>query len=184
MPREREPDTNDGRARPGDGPTFDEFAAASIRRLAQLATLLSDDASTADDLVQHALTKTFLAWRRVHSDPMAYARRIMLNRRTDLWRRRREQVSATPIDMAAPTDVAESAAAQDMVVRALPLRDRRVVVLRYFEDLTGAQIADELNLPLGTVKTILSRALAKLRVSPDIVANQPSLAHRDTKERL
>lgn len=181
------PETGHGPAPPDVGSTFEEFAAASANRLAQLATLLSDDASTADDLVQHTLTKTFLAWRRVHSDPFAYARRIMLNRRTDLWRLRREHTRDMPPDVVADTDVAEAVAAQVMVVRALralPMRDRRVVVLRYFEDLTGAQIAEELNIPLGTVKTILSRSLAKLRVSPDIVADQPLPTRHDAKERL
>lgn len=177
-----------GRTSRGVEGDFDEFAAAAFTRLSALAGLLGHDAAAADDLVQHALMKTFLAWKRVHTDPLAYARRIMVNRRIDVWRRqRREQPDDLTADPPSPADHAESAAAQDMIVRALKeltLRERQVVVLRYFEDLTGGQIADELNISLGTVKSTLNKALGKLRVSPEIAAHHGPLYSAGTKELL
>jgi RNA polymerase sigma factor (sigma-70 family) len=98
----------------------------------------------------------------------------MLNQRTDWWRRLRgrEQVTADVPDAPAFSDLADVQARQDAVVQALrrlTARERAVVVLRYFEDLTEAEVAAELGIAVGTVKSTLFRALAKLRVSPDLV---------------
>ncbi len=98
----------------------------------------------------------------------------MLNQRTDWWRRLRgrEQVTDELPDAPAFGDLADAHARQDAVLQALrglTQRERAVVVLRYFEDLPEAQIAAELGIATGTVKSTLYRALGKLRVSPDLV---------------
>lgn len=153
---------------------FHDFVASSSRRLAQIATLLVSDRHTAEDLVQSALVKAYLNWPSARNNPMPYVRRVMLNQRTDWWRRLRgrEQVTAEPPDCAAFGDLADAQACQDAVIQALrhlTKRERAVVVLRYFEDLAEAQIAAELDIAVGTVKSTLYRALGKLRVSPDLV---------------
>jgi RNA polymerase sigma-70 factor (sigma-E family) len=153
---------------------FNDFCAGSSRRLAQFATLLVNDRHTAEDLVQTALVKAYLSWSSARNSPVAYVRRVMLNQRTDWWRRLRgrEQVTAEPPDAPVFGDLADAHASQDAVLQALrglTKRERAVVVLRYFEDLSEAQIAAELEIAVGTVKSTLYRALGKLRVSPDLV---------------
>lgn len=153
---------------------FHDFVAGSSRRLAQIATLLISDRHTAEDLVQTALVKAYLNWRIAREAPLPYVRRVMLNQRTDWWRRLRgrEQVTAELPDAPAFGDLADAHASQDAVVQALrglTKRERAVVVLRYFEDLPEAEIAAELGIAVGTVKSTLFRALGKLRVSPELV---------------
>jgi RNA polymerase sigma-70 factor (sigma-E family) len=153
---------------------FHQFVVGSSRRLAQFALLLISDGHTAEDLVQAALVKAYLNWRTARDNPLPYVRRVMLNQRTDWWRRLRgrEQVTADVPDAPAFGDLADVQARQDAVVQALrrlTARERAVVVLRYFEDLTEAEVAAELGIAVGTVKSTLFRALAKLRVSPDLV---------------
>jgi RNA polymerase sigma-70 factor (sigma-E family) len=153
---------------------YHDFVVGSQRRLAQMATLLTSDRHTAEDLVQAALVKTYLHWRAARSNPMPYARRCMLNQRTDWWRRLRgrEHLTDELPELAGCGDHADSHARQDAVVNALKgltQRERAVVVLRYFEDLTEAQVGAELRIAVGTVKSTLFRALAKLRVSPELL---------------
>lgn len=153
---------------------FNDFVAGTSRRLAQFATLLVHDRHTAEDLVQTALVKAYLSWPNARNNPVAYVRRVMVNQRTDWWRRfrDREQVTAFPPDAPGPCDLADTHASQDAVVQALrglTKRERAVVVLRYFEDLSEAQIAADLEIAVGTVKSTLFRALGKLRVSPQLM---------------
>jgi len=153
---------------------FNDFVTGSSRRLAQFALLLISDRHTAEDLVQAALVKAYLNWRTAREHPMPYVRRVMLNQRTDWWRRLRgrEQVTDELPDGPAFGDIADAQARQDAIVQALrglTKRERAVVVLRYFEDLPEAQIAAELGIAVGTVKSTLFRALGKLRVSPELV---------------
>ena len=153
---------------------YHDFVVGSQRRLAQMATLLTSDPHTAQDLVQAALVKTYLHWRAARSNPLPYVRRCMLNQRTDWWRRLRgrEHLTDALPDRAGTGDHADSHARQDAVLQALrglTQRERSVVVLRYFEDLTEAQVAAELRIAVGTVKSTLFRALAKLRVSPELL---------------
>jgi RNA polymerase sigma-70 factor (sigma-E family) len=153
---------------------YHEFVVNSQRRLAQFATLLTSDRYAAEDLVQAALVKTYLHWRSARANPGPYVRRCMLNQRTDWWRRLRgrEHVTCELPEVPAFTDHADAQASQDAVIKALrglTERERAVVVLRYFEDLTEAQVAAELRIAVGTVKSTLFRALAKLRVSPELL---------------
>lgn len=125
----------------------------------------------------HALERTYRAWPRARQgDPLSYARRVLVNLRIDGWRRTRREVltdpHALPEREAVGTD--PDHARPDEVLRALlmlPVKQRRVVVLRYLLDLSEAQVAAELDIPLGTVKSTASRALLTLRSILDPVTN-------------
>jgi len=159
---------------------FREFVAGSQRRLLYAADLLTGDRGRAEDLVQQALLKTYLAWGRVRSGTAeAYARAVIVNGHTDWWRRRfwRERSVEHPPDRPVPGDVADALARREAVLRALSRltrRERAVVVLRYYLDLTEAQTACELSCPVGTVKSAAARALAKLRTDPELRAEVTS----------
>lgn len=156
---------------------FAEFVAGAIGPLHRSAFLLCGDADRADELTQHALERTYRAWPRARQgDPLSYARRVLVNLRIDGWRRTRREVLTDP--HALPERAAASDPDQphrDEVLRALlalPLKQRRVVVLRYLLDLSEAQVAAELDIPRGTVKSTASRALVTLRSALDTVTNR------------
>src|SRR5207237_9556640 len=119
----------------------------------------------AADLVQDALERTGLAWPRVvrKDDPEGYVRRAMVNRHTSNWRRRhREHLVAEPPDVPYEPMTAYDAAIW-AELGTLPRRQRAVLVLRFYEDLTERQTAALLGCSLGTVKSQSSKALATLR---------------------
>jgi RNA polymerase sigma-70 factor (sigma-E family) len=138
-------------------------------QLARMAWLLTGDRHRAEELVQQALVKTYVAWGRARDrDPLAYARRVLANTRIDTWRRRRREVLVPDQDLSAPAAAsdADTHADRDVLVRALaqiaPKR-RRVVVLRYLMDLSEQQVADELGISVGAVKSAASRGISQLR---------------------
>ena len=148
---------------------FAAFMAADAGALLHTAWLLCGDAHRAEELTQQALVSTYLAWPRAReTDPLAYARRTLANARIDAWRRRRREVLTDPQtapDAGSPSHE-DRLADRDRLVRALrllPARQRRVVVLRYFVGLAEAEVAQELDVSLGTVKSTASRGLARLR---------------------
>ena len=151
---------------------FDVFVAASARRLLHVAELLAGPAE-AEDLVQAVLLRMYLRWSVIaQDDPVAYARRSLANASTDRWRRRRREVLVDEVPDGATRD---GPASEDRVnllraLAGLTARERAVIVLRYYEDLTEKQIAADLGIALGTVKGTGSRALARLRVSPQLSA--------------
>jgi RNA polymerase sigma-70 factor (sigma-E family) len=153
---------------------FVAFVQASTARLFRLAYLLTGDQHRAEDLTQDALARTYGAWRRVvREDAHSYARRILVNLHTDWWRvgRWREQSADEPVEPAPAPDPAAGVVRRDSVTRALRTltrRERAVVVLRYYADLSEVDIAHELNISVGTVKSTAARALRKLRVAKDI----------------
>ena len=152
---------------------FAQFVMARERALQRTAVLLTGDWALAEDLVQTALAKTWPRWERIsgRDDPELYVRRVMVNTWATWWRRRwrGEQASAAVPEGPARSDVAAEVALR-MTVRdalgSLTRRQRAVLVLRVFDDLSEAQVADLLGCPLGTVKSAMSRALAKLREDP------------------
>ncbi|WP_306213981.1 SigE family RNA polymerase sigma factor [Actinoplanes sp. RD1] len=149
---------------------FVEFARASSERLQKAAYLLTGDRHAAEDAAQTALVRTYAAWSRVRNDePYGYARRVLANYVTDQWRRPiRERATETMPDGAVPHDVAEDVAKRQSLIAALgalSAKERAVVVLRHYLDLPEAQVARELGLSLGTVKSLNARGLAKLRVT-------------------
>lgn len=147
---------------------FDDFVATRSPRLLRTAYLLTRDWSMAEDLLQTALAKAWEAWARIQGDPEPYVRRIIVNAHATWWRRRwRSEVPTAEL----PEDVAEVPHVdfddRDRLWRALgrlPRKQRAVLVLRYFEDLSEADIAAILDCSVGTVKSQASRALAKLRL--------------------
>jgi RNA polymerase sigma-70 factor (sigma-E family) len=165
---------------------FTEFVAANSTRLLRLAELLTGDAHRAADLTQAALERAYLRWRRIESDdPLAYVRRIVINQYRDWWRLRRGREWSTdrPPEGAVPYDFADRHAQRAMVLGALAtltLRERQVVVLRYYADLAEADIARELRIANGTVKSTLSRALGKLRVLPEFAVDTATTSSRGT----
>ncbi|MBL0884724.1 SigE family RNA polymerase sigma factor [Myceligenerans indicum] len=155
---------------------FTAFAQESTPALYRIAYLLCGDEHRAHDLVQLALERTYAAWRRVgDGNPFAYARRVIVTARIDGWRRtRREVLSDDPAGGGGPTTPSSDLeiAERDRLVRALlalPLKQRRVVVLRYLLDRSEKETAAELGVSTGTVKSTASRALARLRtlVAPE-----------------
>jgi RNA polymerase sigma-70 factor (sigma-E family) len=153
-----------------DGEDFSAFATSRWPGLVRLAFGLTGDRWMAEDIAQTALAKAYVAWRRVSraDDPDAYLRRILVNASNRRFRRRRvtEQPGDPPeTAVDGPADLVSERAALLAALRQLPPRQRAVVVLRYWQDLTDAQIAAALGCSPGTVRSQLSRALAKLRTS-------------------
>ncbi len=153
------------------GEDFSAFAVSRWPGLVRLAFGLTGDRWMAEDIAQTALARAYVAWRRVSraDDPDAYLRRILVNASNRRFRRRRvtEQPGDPPeTAVEGPADLVSERAALLAALRQLPSRQRAVVVLRYWEDLTDAQIAATLGCSSGTVRSQLARALAKLRMSP------------------
>jgi RNA polymerase sigma-70 factor (sigma-E family) len=162
-----------GPARPCGPPDFDEFVAARSTRLLRTAFLLTHDRELAEDLLQTSLSKAWFAWDRMRSDPEPYVRRILVTTYASWWRRRwrGEQPTGDLPEAAPPHDgghAERSATRHDLwtAMGRLPRRQRAVIVLRYFEDLTEAQTAAVLDCSVGTVKSQTARALVRLRVDP------------------
>ncbi len=153
--------------------SFESFVAARSRHLLHAAHLLTGDRHRAEDLLQTALTRAYLRWDRIDSDdPEGYVRRAMVNAHTDWWRRKpwREQATEVVPEVAV-ADATTSYDARDAVLAALATlsgRQRAVVVLRYYEGLSEAEIAAALGCSTGTVKSAASRAMAKLRTHPGL----------------
>ncbi|MET8251458.1 SigE family RNA polymerase sigma factor [Micromonospora sp. NPDC005197] len=148
---------------------FREFVAARSAALLRTAYLLAGDWATAEDLLQTALTKTYLAWKRLGGIEAVepYARRVMVNTSTSWWRRRWHGERPTEVLPERPgVDEIEQQLDRDLLwrhLRELPNRQRAVLVLRYYEDMSEAQTAALLDISPGTVKSQASRALATLR---------------------
>jgi RNA polymerase sigma-70 factor (sigma-E family) len=152
---------------------FAEYVAHRHLPLCRMAYLLARDWGTAEDLVQTALAKAWVAWRRIEGNPDPYVYRIIVNTHASWWRRRwRGEIPAETVpDTADPRDPAAEVDAQTAMwtaIGTLSARQRAVVVLHYFEGRTLTQVADIVGCSLGTVKTQLSRALTRLRVDPDM----------------
>ncbi|SES44454.1 RNA polymerase sigma-70 factor, sigma-E family [Streptomyces sp. yr375] len=160
-------------------PSFASYVRARQPVLLRTARSLTANPSDAEDLLQTALTKTYVAWERIedHRALDGYVRRALLNTRTSQWRKRKvdEYVCdelPEPDPVASAEDPAEHQALHDAMWRAitkLPTRQRAMVVLRYYEDLSEAQTAEVLGVSVGTVKSAVSRALGKLREDPELV---------------
>jgi RNA polymerase sigma-70 factor (sigma-E family) len=156
--------------------TDSEFAAYMAARqpaLLRTAYLLTGDRHTAEDLVQTALAKLYLSWHKVQRRELvdAYVRRILVNEHNSLWRRawKRKEVSTDEVPDTewhpAPGDghgAAESEALWEFV-QTLPKKQRAVIVLRFYEELSEAETAQVLGISVGTVKSQASRALASMR---------------------
>jgi RNA polymerase sigma-70 factor (sigma-E family) len=150
---------------------FRAFVQANGATLLHAARLLTGDYHRGEDLVQTALTRLYLKWNRVDA-PLAYARKALVNAHIDSTRRRwwGERPTETMPEGAA-SDAPGAADERDQLRRLLAElspRERAVVVLRYYCDLSEKDAAETLGLPVGTVKSTCSRALARLRVEAGV----------------
>ncbi len=149
---------------------FDEFVAARSAALSRTAYLLTGDHHLAQDLVQAALLQSAKHWRRIHTSPEAYVRRAMYHQNISWWRRR----TLTEIPLLAHDGAAESADTDlrltlDQALARLTPKQRTVLVLRFYEDLTEVQTAKALGISAGTVKSTSRQALARLRaLAPEL----------------
>jgi RNA polymerase sigma-70 factor (ECF subfamily) len=149
---------------------FRQFVAARSAALLRTAYLLVGDWAHAEDVLQTSLTKTYLAWRRLGEIEAVegYARRVLVTTATSWWRRRwhGERPTAVMPERPAPDAADEHVERHAMWrhVHALPARQRAVLVLRFYEDLTEVETARVLGVTVGTVKSQCARALAALRL--------------------
>jgi RNA polymerase sigma-70 factor (sigma-E family) len=157
-----------------DDAAFREYVLARGTALLRMAIMLTGNRADAEDLVQAALAKTYLAWGKINDRAAldAYVRRAMVNTHISWWRRRK--LEEFPTDELPDQVVADHSGESDMaeVVRRaldrLPRRMRAAVMLRYFEDMTEPEIAAALGISLGTVKSTVSRAVARLRIDAEL----------------
>ncbi len=172
---------------------FERFAAAHVDGLLRSAYLMAGDRGEAEDLVQECLLRLARKWPRVRSmdHPGAYARRVLFSLVLDGGpRRSRRQVELqdadSPLgrgDVGPPAAALEARADLVQALAGLPVRQRAVLVLRYFGDLPEAEIAVILGCSPGTVKSSASRALQRLRQTLDLEAPQPTAEERTEKVR-
>jgi RNA polymerase sigma-70 factor (sigma-E family) len=160
-----------------EDPGFRDYVAARTPSLLRTACLLTGNLADAEDLVQAALAKTYVAWDRIEDRGAldGYVRRAMVNTHISWWRKRRlEEFPTDEIPDRAVADHSGHSDLQDTLRRAvdrLPQRMRAAVVLRFYEDMTEAEVADALGVSLGTVKSTVSRAVAKLRIDAELRAD-------------
>ena len=151
---------------------FREYMAARWPGLVRTAFLLTGDRFLAEDLAQTALTRVFASWRRVRraDDVDAYVRRVLVNANAGRFRKRRvvEHLTAAPYDVSAQHEPHARLAQRSVLMAALaelPVQQRAVVVLRYWEDMSEKEVASALGCSVGTVKSQASKGLARLRHS-------------------
>jgi RNA polymerase sigma-70 factor (sigma-E family) len=153
-----------------DAAEFAEFAAARSRALYRAAYLIVGDHAHAEDLVQEALTKTYVAWPRLHDtgNAEAYARKALTTTAITWWRRRswhmeKPRDDVPDLSVSDHSDRVSDHDAMWSALQALPPRQRAAIVLRYYEDLTEQQTADAMGCSIGTVKSQVFAGLEKLR---------------------
>lgn len=152
-------------------PSFEAFVLDRSAALLRTAFLLIGDRGHAEDLLQTALLRTALKWRNAREHPEAYVRQALVNLARDRWRRSRRRVTEQSVDalpsaLATHRDHVDAVIEREAIQRALaalPQRQREVVVLRFFEDLSVADTAAAMRTSEGTVKSYTSRALTQLR---------------------
>jgi RNA polymerase sigma-70 factor (sigma-E family) len=144
---------------------FEAFVGARYAALLRTAYLLTGDHHDAEDLLQQSLVKAIGAWKRIHGDPEPYVRTILVRQNVSRWRGRRWRELTT--DRPPETGVLESGAEDRIALHralgSLAPRQRAVIVLRYYEDLTEVQTAEALGISVGTVKSQSRDALRRLR---------------------
>ena len=154
---------------------FEDFVRGRSTALLRTAYLLTGDRRDAEDLLQTALERTSRHWSSIYRSPDAYVRRVMANAVTSRWRRKgAAELPLFDDQVPSPGDAIAAIAVRDALVRgllALPARQRAVLVLRYFDELSEAETAAAMQCSVGTVKSQASRGLARLR---ELVDDQDS----------
>lgn len=182
--RNRSPAASRRRDRKGNHVDHDfvSYVEARTPALLRLGYLLAGDAHLAEDLVQEALARAYRRWDTIAmtEHPHAYVRRIVVTQHLGRRRRRASgEVALAPESMpeTATADPAGAVADRDAAWTALaglPARQRAVLVLRYYEDLSDADIAATLGVAVGTVRSLASRAFTQLREHPGLASYAPS----------
>jgi RNA polymerase sigma-70 factor (sigma-E family) len=150
---------------------FTTFVRQRTNALVRTAYALCVNQHDAEDLVQNALAKTSLKWSRIHGDPEHYVRRVMYRDFVSAWRwrRTRPEFSVGDVPQRARTGAHDDQTVDRLTIRAalraLPPRQRAVIVLRYLEDMSESDVAEALGCSTGTVASQASRGLARLRES-------------------
>ena len=174
-------DHNDSDGKDGGTDGFDLFMAERWPRLVRSAYLLTGDRHDAEDLAQAALVKIFSSWNRVRraDNVDAYVQRVLINCNTTRFRKRRVRenpVGDVPDGLHLVSDHADEFGERSRFMKALAAlspRQRTVVVLRFYEDLTEAQTAAAMGCTVGTVKSQTAKALARLRDRADLAPVVP-----------
>ncbi|WP_310963816.1 SigE family RNA polymerase sigma factor [Nocardioides terrisoli] len=143
---------------------FSEWARGCQRPLLRTAYLLTGDLHRAEDLVQEALTKVALRWGRLRDgNPTAYARTVLVHDNVSWWRKHRRERIGQPGERTVPPPDTETALVVRRALDRLTARQRAVVVLRHFDDLSERETAAALGVSVGTIKSQNAAALARLR---------------------
>ena len=148
---------------------FRSYVTVRSPALLRTAYMLTGNRADAEDLLQTALAKTYLSWDRIRDWEAldGYVRRVIVNTQTSFWRRRK--VDEYPSEVLPEKAGRDETADLDLhdalwnALRGLPKRQRAMIVLRYYEDLSEAETAAVMGVSVGTVKSTTSRALTKLR---------------------
>ena len=164
----------------GDRVAFGEYVRSRSQALLRAAQAMTGNRADAEDLLQATFVKAYQSWERI-DDPAAldtYVRRVMTNTHISGWRKRR--VDEYPTDELPDSPSAEDATRdsdlRDVVQRAidrLPRQMRAAVMLRYYDDMTEPEVAAALGVSVGTVKSTVARAVAKLRRDAELGADSP-----------
>lgn len=146
---------------------FVDFVEGSSSELLRFAWGVSGRRETAEDLVQDALQQVYLRWKKIHGSPLGYTKRAIVNGHLDLLRRHRIvrflPFHRTASDAAGFPDCPDLRLTIQSELERLPPRERTVVALRYVCDLPEREVAELLEISVGTVKASASRGVAKLR---------------------
>lgn len=170
--------------------TFEEYAQQHTRRLLRLATVLASDRGAAEDVVQEVLIRAHLSWPKISrlSYPHAYLRRMVVNECVS-WRRKWGRILAVPdieLDQSTADHGGRHADRDELIaeLRKLAPKVRAAIVLRYFEGLSDAEIADSLGCRQVTVRGYIHRGLKALRIELTDTEQQraiPAMVHQDRR---
>jgi RNA polymerase sigma-70 factor (sigma-E family) len=161
----------------GDQIAFGDYVRSRGGSLLRAAHALTGNRADAEDLVQATLVKAYQSWSNI-TDPAAldtYVRRVMVNTHISGWRRRR--VDEYPTDQVPDSVTADQTGERDLqelvqrAVDRLPRRMRAAVMLRYYDDMSEPEVAAALGVSVGTVKSTVARAVAKLREDTELGAD-------------
>lgn len=161
----------------GDHTAFGEYVRHRSHALLRAATAMTGNRADAEDLVQATLVKAYQSWNQI-DDPAAldtYVRRVMVNTHISGWRRRRvdEYPTGDIPDSPSDEDATRDSDLHDVVRRAidrLPRQMRAAVMLRFYDDMSEPEVAAALGVSVGTVKSTVARAVAKLRKDAELGA--------------
>jgi RNA polymerase sigma-70 factor (sigma-E family) len=167
----------------GDRLAFGEYVRSRGGGLLRAALVMTGNRADAEDLVQATLVKAYQSWNRI-TEPAAldnYVRRVMVNTHISGWRRRRvDEYPTDELPDSPAADGTDDSDLHDVVQRAidrLPRQMRAAVMLRYYDDMTEPEVAAALGVSVGTVKSTVARAVAKLREDSELSAGQEGLRH-------